>query len=132
MKITAVHVETLELSYSEPFVIASSALSAGPCDLVRVETDEGLTGLGEACPAYEFTGETLWTVQDVVGEYLGPSVVGRGPFQLEAIHRVWERELFTVGNQAARAGLEMALWDLQGGRSSDRSTTSSAAARERG
>lgn len=114
MKITAVHVETLELSYSEPFVIASSALSAGPCDLVRVETDEGLTGLGEACPAYEFTGETLWTVQDVIGEYLGPSVVGRDPFQLEAIHRVWERELFTVGNQAARAGLEMALWDLQG------------------
>jgi L-alanine-DL-glutamate epimerase-like enolase superfamily enzyme len=114
VKITAVHVETLELSYSEPFVIASSALSAGPCDLVRVETDEGLTGLGEACPAYEFTGETLWTVQDVIGEYLGPSVVGRDPFQLEAIHRVWERELFTVGNQAARAGLEMALWDLQG------------------
>ncbi|HZL64355.1 MAG TPA: dipeptide epimerase [Thermoleophilia bacterium] len=114
MKITAVHVETLELRYAEPFVIASSALSAGPCDLVRVETDEGLVGLGEACPAYEFTGETLWTVQDVIGEYLGPSVVGRDPFQLEAIRRVWERELFTVGNQAARAGLEMALWDLQG------------------
>ena len=114
MKITAVHVDTLELRYSEPFVIASSALSVGPCDLVRVETDEGLIGLGEACPAYEFTGETLWTVQDVIGEYLGPSVVGRDPFQLEAIRRVWERELFTVGNQAARAGLEMALWDLQG------------------
>ena len=114
MKITAVHVETLELRYVEPFVIASSALSAGPCVLVRVETDEGLVGLGEACPAYEFTGETLWTVQDVIGEYLGPSVVGRDPFQLEAIRRMWERELFTVGNQAARAGLEMALWDLQG------------------
>lgn len=114
MKITAVHVETLELRYAEPFVIASSALSAGPCDLVRVETDEGLVGLGESCPAYEFTGETLWTVQDVIGEYLGPSVLGRDPFQLEAIRHVWERELFTVGNQAARAGLEMALWDLQG------------------
>jgi L-Ala-D/L-Glu epimerase len=114
VKITAVHVETLELRYAEPFVIASSALSAGPCDLVRVETDEGLVGLGEACPGYEFTGETLWTVQDVIGEYLGPSVLGQDPFDLEAIRRVWERELFTVGNQAARAGLEMALWDLQG------------------
>jgi L-Ala-D/L-Glu epimerase len=114
VKITAVHVETLELRYAEPFVIASSALSAGPCDLVRVETDEGLVGLGEACPGYEFTGETLWTVQDVIGEYLGPSVVGRDPFDLEAIRRIWERELFTVGNQAARAGVEMALWDLQG------------------
>jgi L-alanine-DL-glutamate epimerase-like enolase superfamily enzyme len=114
MKITAVHVDTLELTMEEPFVIASSALAVGPCDLIRVDTDEGLVGLGEACPAYEFTGDTLWTVQDVIGEYLGPSVIGRDPFQIEAIAHCWERELYTVGNQAARAGLEMALWDLQG------------------
>ena len=114
MKITAVRVETLEVPLEAPFVIASSALAANPCDLVRVETDEGLTGFGEAVPAYEFTGDTLWSVQDVIGEYLGPSVIGRDPFDIEAIVRCWERELFTVGNQAARAGLEMALWDLQG------------------
>ena len=114
MRITAVHVETLELTMEEPFVIASSAMTYGPCDLVRVETDEGLTGFGEACPAYEFTGETLWTVQDVIGEYLGPSVIGKDPFDVEAIHRVWERDLYTVGNQAARAAVEIALWDLQG------------------
>ena len=114
MKITAVHVDTLELAMEEPFVIASSALSIGPCDLVRVETDEGITGIGEACPAYEFTGDTLWTVEDVIGEYLAPAVIGRDPFDIEGIHRVWERELYTVGNQAARAGLEIALWDLQG------------------
>ena len=51
---------------------------------------------------------------DVVEEYLGPSVIGRGPFDLEAIHHVWDRELYTVGNQAARAAVEMALWDIQG------------------
>jgi L-alanine-DL-glutamate epimerase-like enolase superfamily enzyme len=114
MKITAVHVDTLELAMEEPFVIASSALAGGPCDLVRVETDEGLTGLGEACPAFEFTGDTLWSVEDVIGEYLAPAVIGRDPFDVEAIHHVWERELYAVANQAARAGLEMALWDLQG------------------
>jgi len=114
VKITAVHVDTLELAMEEPFVSASSALAIGPCDVVWVETDEGLIGIGEACPAYEFTGDTLWTVQDVIGEYLGPAVIGKDPFQLEAITHCWERELYTVGNQAARAGLEMALWDLQG------------------
>ena len=128
MKITAVHVDTLELAMEEPFVIASSALAVGPCDLVRVETDEGITGIGEACPAYEFTGDTLWTVEDVIGEYLAPAVIGRDPFDIEGIHRVWERELYTVGNQAARAGLEIALWDLQGKALGGRSTTSSAAA----
>jgi L-alanine-DL-glutamate epimerase-like enolase superfamily enzyme len=114
MKITAVRVQTLELPLDAPFVIASSALAANPCALVRVETDEGLVGHGEAVPAYEFTGDTLWSVQDVIGEYLGPSVIGRDPFDIEAIVHSWERELFTVGNQAAQGGLEMALWDLQG------------------
>ena len=33
----------------------------------------------------------------------------KDPFRLEAITHCWERELYTVGNQAARAGLEMAL-----------------------
>lgn len=114
MKITAVHVDCLELELEEPFVIASSALAISPCNLVRVETDEGLVGIGEACPAYEFTGDTLWSVQDVINEYLGPAVIGRDPFQIEEIVHVWERELWTVGNQAASGGLEMALWDLQG------------------
>jgi len=114
VKVTAVSVTTLELAYDEPFVIASSALAAGPCDLVRLETDEGLTGYGEACPGYEFTGETLWTVEDVIEEYLGPAVVGRDPFAVDDVLRAWERELWTVGNQAARGALEMALWDLQG------------------
>ena len=114
MKVTAVHVDTLELRLEEPFVIASSALAVSPCALVRVETDEGLTGYGEACPAYEFTGDTLWTVADVIGEYLGPATVGRDPSHIEEIVRVWERDLWTVGNQAARGVLEMALWDLHG------------------
>ena len=114
MKITAVHVDTLELTMEAPFVIASSAMAFGPCDLIRVETDEGITGYGEACPAYEFTGETVWTVQDVIGEYLAPAVIGRDPFHIEAISHAWERELYTVGNQAARAAVELALWDIQG------------------
>jgi L-Ala-D/L-Glu epimerase len=73
MKITAVHVDTLELTMEEPFVIASSAMAHGPCDLVRVETDEGVTGIGDACPACEFTGETLWSAADVIEEYLAPA-----------------------------------------------------------
>jgi L-alanine-DL-glutamate epimerase-like enolase superfamily enzyme len=114
LKITAVHVDTLELTMKEPFVIASSAMAYGPCDLVRVETDEGITGYGEACPAFEFTGETLWTVEDVIGEYLAPAVIGRDPLDLEAVHHIWERELYAVGNPAAKAAVELALWDIRG------------------
>ena len=49
MRITAVHVDTLE-SRGGALRIASSALATNPCDLVRVETDEGLTGLRRGLP----------------------------------------------------------------------------------
>ena len=55
-------------------------------------------------------------------------MIGKDPFDLEAIHHVWDRELYTVGNQAAQAAVEMALWDLQGKALGGRSATSSAAA----
>jgi L-alanine-DL-glutamate epimerase-like enolase superfamily enzyme len=113
-RIARVHVDTLWLPMSEPYVIATSALAANPCALITLETDDGLVGYGEAMPGYEFTGETLWSVEDVIEEYLGPALIGRDPFDLEAIVHHWEAGLATVGNQAARAGLEMAVWDLQG------------------
>jgi len=114
MKITAVRAEPLSLMFEAPFAIASSALDRSDCVLIRVETDEGLVGIGESVPGFEFTGETAWTVIDVVNEFLAPAIIGRDPSHIEAIVHHWQRELWTVGNQAAMAGLEMALWDLQG------------------
>jgi len=49
MKITAVHVDTLGPTVEDPFEIVSSAMVCGPCGLVRVETDGGIAGIGEAC-----------------------------------------------------------------------------------
>ena len=111
MRVSAVSVTPLWMPMAHPYVIATSAMAANPVDIVRVETDEGPVGYGEAMPAYEFTGETLWTVEDVICEHLAPMVVGRDPFDLERITADFER---IVGNQAAKAGLELALWDLQG------------------
>ncbi len=111
MRVTNVTVTPIWMAMERPYVIATSAMAANPVDIVRVETDEGLVGYGEAMPAYEFTGETLWTVEDVICEYLAPMVTGRDPFDLEAITAGFEQ---LVGNQAAKAGLELALWDLQG------------------
>ncbi len=111
MRITSVNVTPIWMAMEHPYIIATSAMAANPVDIVTVETDEGLTGYGEALPAYEFTGETLWTVEDVICEYLAPMVTGRDPFELERITADFEQ---LVGNQAAKAGLELALWDLQG------------------
>jgi L-alanine-DL-glutamate epimerase-like enolase superfamily enzyme len=82
------------------------------CVVVRIATDEGYVGYGEAVPGFEYTGETATSVQVAITASLGPSIVGRSPFDVERISAEWRAT--SGGLQAARAGVELALWDLQG------------------
>ena len=82
------------------------------CVIVQVRTDEGLIGYGEAVPGYQYTGETAESVQEVITMTLGPTVIGRSPYDTERIVGEWRAA--GGGHQAARAAVELALWDLQG------------------
>src|SRR5207249_5068690 len=81
--------------------------------LVRVTTDEGLTGWGE-CFAY---GATL-AVASVVEEALAPIVLGQDPTQIEPLADRMHRALMIWGRRGlammAVSGVELALWDLTG------------------
>ena len=96
MKITAVKSATLE-GYKD-------------WNLVRIETDEGLTGLGEAYPG-EGVGE-------LIRKRLRPLLVGKDPRDVEPLyHHLVDRTMGqSVGGTmlAAISGVETALWDVAG------------------
>jgi len=76
--------------------------------LVRIETDEGLSGIGEAQADIGFFGNTLEELQASVGDYLGPQLVGKDATGREAL-----RDLIDYrGNTCARSAIDMALHDL--------------------
>lgn len=78
--------------------------------LVQIETDEGVTGIGEAQADIGFFGNTLEEVHAAVADYLGPQLVGRDPFDREALlYRIDYRE-----NGCAKSGIDLALHDLAG------------------
>ena len=93
---------------------------------VRVETDDGSVGWGEACDSYGCSYASV--VATVVRDALAPLVVGQ---PLEAVEPLAERmRLFTrrrLGDQwvgpQARSAVEIALWDALG-RSVGRSVSS--------
>jgi len=47
--------------------------------IVRVETDGGVAGIGEAPVDIGFFGQTLEEVQAAIDDYLGPQLVGLDP-----------------------------------------------------
>jgi len=78
--------------------------------IVKLETNEGITGLGEATPDIGFFGETLEEVKTAIDRYLGPRLVGADPFDREYILR----QLDVRGNSCARSAMDLAIHDLMG------------------
>lgn len=78
--------------------------------LVRVETDEGITGYGEAQADIGFFGETVEQVRAAVADYMGPQLIGKDPLDREYLHSVIDY----CGNGCAKSGIDMALHDLLG------------------
>ncbi|MBP1930145.1 galactonate dehydratase [Ammoniphilus resinae] len=78
---------------------------------VKVETDEGIVGWGEA--------SLEWKTRGVVGcvEDLKPFIVGLDPTNIEHLYQVMQRHPFfragAVGYSAI-SGIEMACWDIYG------------------
>ena len=78
---------------------------------VKISTDEGITGWGEAC-AHPVTSETQAGILATV-ELFGRTIMGRDPFQIGAIHAALDH-LFLQGNAGARSAIDIALYDIMG------------------
>ena len=84
---------------------------------VRIDTDTGLVGYGEACDSYGCSFANV--LATVVDDALAPLLIGQ---ELDSVDRLADRmRLFTrrrLGDQAvapeARSAVEIALWDLAG------------------
>lgn len=78
---------------------------------VKIHTDEGIVGWGEAC-AHPVTSETQAGILSTV-ELFGRTIMGKDPFQIGAIHAALDH-LFLQGNAGARSAIDIALYDIMG------------------
>src|SRR5215831_13500148 len=84
-----------------------------PMLIVRVETDGGVVGWGEA-----FGHRVFPATRAIIDTLLGPMCVGRDPSQISAIHEDVQRLLHGIGRNGptmyALSGIDIALWDIAG------------------
>lgn len=78
---------------------------------VKITTDDGLIGWGEAC-AHPVTSETQAGILATV-ELFGRLIIGKDPFHIGAIHAALDN-LFLQGNAGARSAIDIALYDIMG------------------
>jgi muconate cycloisomerase len=79
--------------------------------LVMLETDSGIAGVGEASP-WPCFAENAWSIKAAIVHYLGPSIVGENPCDIERLLLHMDDILHDYS--FAKAAIEMALFDISG------------------
>lgn len=112
MKITSIEVLPVRvpLAACTPEPVGGETSSSHT--LVRVFTDEGVTGIGEV---FRFAPRTVATFVD---EILSPLLVGEDPARIEVLWDRMYRTTYRFGRMGmvmhAISGVEVALWDIAG------------------
>ncbi|QIB33072.1 mandelate racemase/muconate lactonizing enzyme family protein [Ancylobacter pratisalsi] len=119
MKIKAVEAVPFALPIRRRFRWNGLDQELGEFVLVRVVSDTGIVGYGEATPLASWGGEhgrhggeTLFTVRHMVETVIGPHLIGRDPTAIGALIPLMDE--LAIGHTYAKCAIEMALHDLWG------------------
>jgi L-Ala-D/L-Glu epimerase len=111
MKLIKVEAFPVSLPLKKPFKIALGTMSHSPHAVVRVTTDTGIVGYGEASTWHVVYGydqhELVWAIE----QYLGPGVLGMDVMEIEPI--LVRMDSVLAKNLMAKAGIELACQDAK-------------------
>lgn len=112
MKIKAIHIHAIHLPLHSPFIVSYATYHYMPTIIVKIETDEGITGYGEAVPDEFVTGESYESTYHMLKHTIAPLLIGKNPMEFEKIHDLMNQVVYGV--PAAKAAIDIALFDAAG------------------
>jgi muconate cycloisomerase len=120
MKITGCEIFMVALPPRREHTWASKMTTPiGHHAIVRVDTEEGLSGWGEAPaiatwggPHMRYYGETPETVRHIVQDYLIPALNGTDPRDIAVVHTRMDKVV--KGHPYAKAAVDIACYDIAG------------------
>lgn len=109
MKITSVEIIKLNIPYKEPFVISLGVIESATNIVIRLKTDEAITGTGECAPFVFIVGETQETIFEL-SKQVGKMLIGKNPLEIE--DRMKEIDRAVKGNYTMKSAFDMAFYDI--------------------
>ena len=110
MKIKQLDIFAIDLPLIEPFVVSYDTYPSMPSIIVKLTTECGLVGWGEAVPDDHVTGETFEGTFAVLEHRFAPKLIGENPMQFEKIHAVLDS--LVKDAPAAKAAIDIACHDV--------------------
>lgn len=114
MKISKVECIPISIKYKRPFILAGGAVPASTGVLLKLHTDEGITGIGDSgCASEWYSGETQESLMALITNLYAPRILlGEDPFNVEKI--VGQMEKAVKNNNQSKAVVDYALHDIIG------------------
>ena len=114
MLIKVLSAEKYTLKLREPFSYHTLTLNSLPYVLIRVTTDTGLVGIGEAALAWDVTGETQAGALAAI-KLIEPLIIGVNLLEVDDVKTLMmDVEAYLAGNTGLKAAVESALFDVLG------------------
>ncbi|NIM19695.1 MAG: dipeptide epimerase [Candidatus Latescibacteria bacterium] len=111
MKITSIDIYKADIPFHEPFRIAIMEFTSAESLFIKINTSEGLYGMGEANPTPVITGETQ-AINLAGAVDLAKLILNKDPLDIET--RMRDIDKFLVHNSTLRSAFDIALYDLLG------------------
>ena len=112
MKIVDICTIPLDAKFRFPSKFALGTRTHSFNVLVKIISDEGIIGVGEACPVPIFSSETGKSIVEAIENYLKPVLIGKDFRHIASLNNIMDEAL--CGNNFAKAAVDMALYDLVG------------------
>lgn len=109
VKIRKIEVYQSRIKLRDPFVISLGLLVYAENIIVKIQTDNGLTGFGECSPFMTINGESMETCF-VVAQYLGKALIEKDPLTIEANSLLMDTIIY--GNSSIKSAFDIALHDI--------------------
>lgn len=110
MKIARIETAEVNIPLVTPFKTSLRTVESVNDIVVRVVTEDGREGFGEAPPTAVITGDTRGSIRCAIEEFIAPSLMGMEIENLDGIMRKLHGCI--LKNTSAKAAVDMAVYDL--------------------
>lgn len=110
MKIQKIELGIIEVPLRKAFKTALRTVDRVRDIVVKITSDTGHIGYGEAAPTAVITGDTLGSMKSAIEEYISPKLIGMEISNIEEIMKRIDKAI--VNNTSAKAAVDIAIYDL--------------------
>ncbi len=111
LEISSIDLYKSDIELKEPFRIAIMEITDAHNLFVKINTNEGIYGIGETSPMWGISGDTQ-SISLAGAAHLAGLLLHKNPLNIE--ERMGEMNRFLVHNSSLKSAFDMALYDVLG------------------